>query len=151
MDWPPSHVPIPLKKPVNLVSHILAACPRCACIDFFDFLCAADMFVAEHEKHLPQYGLFTAGNISLVMDDGGCVIPESYRLGGALKNLMLLPLVEFASSKRSAWKLYDASQGHECASSPGSTSALAPPLHDVSAALLHPMSFPYLKLPMPSS
>eukprot|EP00891_Asterochloris_glomerata_P009147 jgi/Astpho2/9147/fgenesh1_pg.00135_%23_11_t len=47
----------------------------------------ADMFVAEHEKHLPQYGLFTAGNISLVMDDGGCVIPESYRLGDVLEDV----------------------------------------------------------------
>ncbi len=63
------------------------------------------MFVAEHEKHLPQYGLFTAGNISLVMDDGGCVIPESYRLGGALKDVMLLPLIELAASTRSARQL----------------------------------------------
>lgn len=72
------------------------------------------MFVAEHEKHLPQYGLFTAGNISLVMDDGGCVIPESYRLGGALKDVMLLPLIELAASTRSARQLYMMSALHCC-------------------------------------
>ena len=66
------------------------------------------MFVAEHEKHLPQYGLFTAGNISLVMDDGGCVIPESYRLGGVLKDIYSLSLMKLASSTTSVWKLQDA-------------------------------------------
>ena len=64
------------------------------------------MFVAEHEKHLPQYGLFTAGNISLVMDDGGCVIPESYRLGGALKDTVSLPLLELGKLNKKRAKAF---------------------------------------------